>query len=335
MYRCLLRPGETNVSLSMFVRPLDCAIFLLAGGHFAAGVFKDDKMVVHRTFHRYVIRAKQGGVQSANDNAKGPARSAGAAMRRYNERALCHDIMNLLKTWADLLASTPLVFIRCASYQKVIFHEVDEGGFDRKDPRLRTIPFETKRPLIEEVRRVWERLSSVTCHGPINEFVEEKHRRKQRIKVLPKKKRVDKETDHLKPFTPIEEKTKEVDNWPSLDKNLRRELYAMIKDNNDEALATFVNTRSEDQQREIYDYLSSFRLSDNGTFLHLAAKNNCDRIVQYLLEFGCDPSIKDDDDLVPYALSPNKAMKHVFIQYRSENPNKWNWMRCHIPEPIQ
>lgn len=33
-------------------------------------------------------RRKQGGSQAANDNAKGNAKSAGAALRRYNESAL-------------------------------------------------------------------------------------------------------------------------------------------------------------------------------------------------------------------------------------------------------
>ncbi|VDM79864.1 unnamed protein product, partial [Strongylus vulgaris] len=267
MYRCLLRPGETTVNLEMFARPLDCAIFLLAGGHFAAGIFKNDKMVAHKAFHRYVVRAKQGGVQSANDNAKGPARSAGAALRRYNERALCEDIMNLLKMWTELLAATPLIFIRCASYQKVIFHEIDEGGFSRRDPRLRTIPFETKRPLLDEVRRVWERLGSVTCQGTVAEFTAERLMKKQRLKTLMKKKRTeeqtffhidkghdkspskDKKTDHLRPMPPIEVKAKEEDSWPNIDKNTRRELYAMIKDNNEEALSALVDGLNEMEKR--------------------------------------------------------------------------------------
>jgi hypothetical protein len=35
-----------------------------------------------------LARRKQGGAQSANDNAKGPAKSAGAQLRRYGEQAL-------------------------------------------------------------------------------------------------------------------------------------------------------------------------------------------------------------------------------------------------------
>ena len=66
------------------------------------------EVIRHKTFHRYtstdllhyqkleinsqseirIARRKQGGSQSVNDNAKGPAKSAGAQLRRYGEQAL-------------------------------------------------------------------------------------------------------------------------------------------------------------------------------------------------------------------------------------------------------
>lgn len=39
-------------------------------------------LVHHKTMHRYTVRAKQGGAQSANDSKNGMAHSAGAALRR-------------------------------------------------------------------------------------------------------------------------------------------------------------------------------------------------------------------------------------------------------------
>ena len=42
------------------------------GGHFAGAVFRGTKdgveTAVHKTFHAYTVRAKQGGGQSAADN---------------------------------------------------------------------------------------------------------------------------------------------------------------------------------------------------------------------------------------------------------------------------
>ena len=43
-------------------------------------------------------RRKQGGSQSVNDNAKGPAKSAGALLRRYGEQAL-RDVSDHMWPW--------------------------------------------------------------------------------------------------------------------------------------------------------------------------------------------------------------------------------------------
>ena len=44
-------------------------------------------MVVHKTFHRYVVRAKRGTVQSQHDSSGKFAKSAGANIRRSQEAA--------------------------------------------------------------------------------------------------------------------------------------------------------------------------------------------------------------------------------------------------------
>jgi hypothetical protein len=49
--------------------------------------FWREESIIHKTFHRYVIRAKRGTVQSVHDKAGGHARSAGAQIRRQNEAA--------------------------------------------------------------------------------------------------------------------------------------------------------------------------------------------------------------------------------------------------------
>lgn len=58
---------------------------MAAGGHFAIALFERDKIIQHKTFHKYIIRAKQGSAQSAHDQKTGgKARSAGANLRRQN-----------------------------------------------------------------------------------------------------------------------------------------------------------------------------------------------------------------------------------------------------------
>lgn len=63
------------------------SIILVAAGHFAAAIFKGDSVVTHKTFHRYVVRAKRGTVQSQHDSSGKHAKSAGANIRRTQEAA--------------------------------------------------------------------------------------------------------------------------------------------------------------------------------------------------------------------------------------------------------
>jgi hypothetical protein len=84
--------GLQNVQLKLFP-PTEFfywTLIMSGGGHFAAAVFdnRTGEIVVHKTFHRYITRRGQGGVQSALDQSKGNAKSAGATIRRYNEAAL-------------------------------------------------------------------------------------------------------------------------------------------------------------------------------------------------------------------------------------------------------
>lgn len=60
------------------------AVFMLGGGHFAGAVFRGREAVLHKTFHCYTVRAKQGGSQSGADNKAGGKhpKSAGASLRR-------------------------------------------------------------------------------------------------------------------------------------------------------------------------------------------------------------------------------------------------------------
>uniref|UniRef100_A0A1I7WCP3 BVLRF1 domain-containing protein n=1 Tax=Heterorhabditis bacteriophora TaxID=37862 RepID=A0A1I7WCP3_HETBA len=46
---------------------------------------KPGNLIAHRTFHRYTVRAKQGGMQSVNDKTRGVSHSAGATLRSESD----------------------------------------------------------------------------------------------------------------------------------------------------------------------------------------------------------------------------------------------------------
>uniref|UniRef100_A0A3Q3VR64 VLRF1 domain-containing protein n=1 Tax=Mola mola TaxID=94237 RepID=A0A3Q3VR64_MOLML len=151
VYRCILQGKKT-----LWV------ILMTGGGHFAGAVFQKD-VLQHKTFHRYTVRAKRGTAQGVRDsqNRSHAPKSAGAALRRHNEAALVKDIQDLLLNWVEHLQEASAIFIRAPSYNKTIFFGGRAAPLDNRDPRIRSLPFATRRPTFRETRRVHEVLSTV------------------------------------------------------------------------------------------------------------------------------------------------------------------------------
>jgi len=92
-------------------------------------------------------RRKQGGAQSKNDASKGNAKSAGAEIRRYNEAALQEDVRALMNTWRQRLKTCELIWMRTSKANSKIFYNYEDSPLSRQDPRMRTFPFPTRRPV--------------------------------------------------------------------------------------------------------------------------------------------------------------------------------------------
>ena len=94
-----------------------------------------------------------------------PSRSAGASLRRYNESALAGEIRDLMSSWQSYIDEASCVFIRTPKYSKGVL--IGDGGkagkapFVRGDPRLREIPFPTRRPTLKEVEAVHSKLAAI------------------------------------------------------------------------------------------------------------------------------------------------------------------------------
>ena len=170
------------------------AVVLARGGHFAASVFDPTKFasgthagarvekkprgpienvvppasaILHKTFHRYVVRAKAGGRQSAKDAGGGKTiKSAGSSMRRANERALEEEIRECLSGWRSVLNDCALIFVSASKTdQRTLFDAPGKGKeacLGRGDERVRRVPFATRRPTFNETRRVVARLASAS-----------------------------------------------------------------------------------------------------------------------------------------------------------------------------
>lgn len=121
-------------------------LLAVGGGHFAGAVVslvpqlhnrngrieRELVLLQSKTFHRYTTRRKQGGAQSANDQAKSKAKSAGAQIRRYNETMLTTEIRELLSSWKEDIASSELIFLRAGKTSQRIFYDYEEAVLERR-----------------------------------------------------------------------------------------------------------------------------------------------------------------------------------------------------------
>ncbi|KAL5240290.1 hypothetical protein ACI65C_007700 [Semiaphis heraclei] len=172
VYRCLLTnkkdiPNEeivVNSLKSISSQPM-WFIVMLGGGRFSAAIFKGEEAIVHKTFHSYTVRAKQGGSQSTQDRSKGGCKSAGASLRRYNEASQLKHIQEILSLWRNHIKLCDLIFYRAIgpNNRNILF-----GGsnplIDKNDNRLCQIPFGTKKATFAEVQKVYNQLSTVLVY---------------------------------------------------------------------------------------------------------------------------------------------------------------------------
>lgn len=85
---------------------------------------------------------------------------------------LLQDIQDLLLSWAQHLKEASVIFVRAPSYNKTVFFGGRGAPLDKKDPKIRTIPFATRRATFREVQRVHEVLSTVQIYGELNYILE-------------------------------------------------------------------------------------------------------------------------------------------------------------------
>ncbi|XP_053926656.1 ankyrin repeat and zinc finger domain-containing protein 1 isoform X2 [Cuculus canorus] len=174
-YRCVLgigkggvqEPEELMVSLQSLGASTCWVVLMMGGGHFAGAVFQGSQLQVHKTFHRYTVRARRGTAQGLRDaQTPGSApRSAGASLRRYNEAALLKDIQELLAAWAQHLNEAQRIFLRAPRHNRALLFGGRNPPLTQGDPRICHIPLSTRRATLREVLRVHATLASLQVYG--------------------------------------------------------------------------------------------------------------------------------------------------------------------------
>ena len=296
--------------LRVAMNTVTITIILVSSGHFAGAVFdcKTGQPVVHKSFHRYTTRRKQGGAQSSNDKSKGKAKSAGAGIRRYNEQALREEIKQQLVEWKDYIEKCGLIFVRVpATMKNILFFEA--SVLNSGDERVRSLPFITKRPTLEELQRCFEEI--FMC------------------KIVPRAVQVKEE---IKDETVVEKlKTHLVFDGETADNGSDKpeEVVLKIMDGIRRGRKDFVASLMTQKLRNII-------VSDKygSSFLHQAASQSQPELIEYLLEFGCDPTVSNQKKQLPYDHCSTKEARDAFRRFRAKFPQLYDYSKANIPDPL-
>ncbi|KFY06719.1 hypothetical protein V492_07797 [Pseudogymnoascus sp. VKM F-4246] len=338
--------GEVSKPTSESIGP-HMFMCMIGGGHFAAMVVsmvpkqsgssatgplaKEATVIAHKTFHRYTTRRKQGGSQSANDSSKGAAHSAGASIRRYNEVALNDEVRLLLTEWKSLIDTSELLFVRATgnTNRRTLFGPYEGQVLQPNDPRIRSIPFNTRRATQKELMRSFIELTRVK----VREF-DEQPPATQPSDSLPKTDTSQSSTKGsstaTKPAFSDEEETFILHTT---------QIQALIRRSKLPALLSYLKNNSLDADFRFYPP-SAPQNFHTPTPLHFAASlNNPVVVTGLLVKAHANPEALNSDGKPPFDLAGDRSTRDAFRLARSRlatasPPVTWDWEKTHIPSPL-
>ncbi|KAF2836716.1 hypothetical protein M501DRAFT_1018598 [Patellaria atrata CBS 101060] len=311
---------------------------MIGGGHFAAMVValapKSSKshtgeraatVLAHKTFHRYTTRRKQGGSQSANDNSKGNAHSAGSSLRRYNEAALTNEVRELLSEWKSLIDAAEFCFIRAtgSTNRRTLFGPYEGQVLRNNDPRNRGFPFSTRRATQAELMRSFVELTRIKVSNVDQAALQQQQQTSENSSTPTPSASSSKPS---KPTLSAEEQAAALHT---------SQIQALIRRSKAPALLTYLTTNS---------------LSPNFLFhprdtkehyhapapLHLAASLNSTVIVSaLLLKAAADPTLRNLEDRTAFEIAGDRPTRDAFRVARSVlGEETWDWVAAAVPSPI-
>ncbi|XP_071937167.1 uncharacterized protein [Coffea arabica] len=310
---CFLTEKEVTEKLKYVIHePRDATrlrVMLLArGGHFAGCVFDGNSIVAHKTFHRYVVRAKSGKRQSSKDASGKTVHSAGASLRRYNELALKKEIQELLAAWKPYFSVSSCVFLYAPSSNYQLFFDGERPNFNCQHHVIRNIPLTVRRPTLKEARRIYNLLTQVSSEND-EQIKSSTPTNTRKEAYLPDSLASDGQVESMK-----------MDTGENLDNQEITDICGVIN-----KLENVHASSSPESESEIVCA---------STPLHEAAKTGNSQEVLELLEQGLDPCIKDELGRTPYMLATEKEVRNTFRRFMALNLDKWDWYVAKVPSAL-
>lgn len=118
----------------------------------------------------------------------------------------------------------------------------------------------------------------------------------------------------------------------TVSKGLKHKIYTLCKIGDVEELKKILTDAADVETFDLIKYLDTpLNSPSSPTYLHLAsASGNCN-LLRFLLEYGCNPTVKNDDDETPFQVSNGKLVRKEFSKFRDDFPDRWDWNKAQVP----
>lgn len=314
---------------------------MIGGGHFAGMLVSltpkltkksgiEDRsatVIAHKTFHRYTTRRKQGGSQSANDNAKGNAHSAGSSIRRYNETALTEEVRALLGEWKEWIDSSELLFIRAtgSTNRRTLYGPYEGQVLSSRDERIRGFPFSTRRATQSELMRAFVELTRVKT-VTVDEAEIARKQAEEAAAAAAKAEAL----ASAKPSTPKPAKPSKEDEEAALHTT---QLQALIRRSKAPGMISYLQSNGLNAD---FRFMPLEQNHHAPTPLHLAAASNSAACVSSLLtKAHANPAVRNEDGKAPFEIAGDRATRDAFRLARSQlGEDKWPWNEAGVPAAL-
>ncbi|KAH9639656.1 hypothetical protein HF086_007333 [Spodoptera exigua] len=370
IYRCLLHHRKEEMSHDgeghFWARRLKdllspgfgrWAVLMVSGGHFAGCIFTGGSDAIHKTLHSYTTRRGQGMAQSTRDQTGNAPKSAGASLRRYNQEQFLAHVQNILVSWNDDLKGCSLVFYRAVGTinQAALFGK--PSPLRKEDPRVRQLPFPTRRPSFKEVKRVFQTLASIEVYESLQDF--QKGLLALNGGKIPSKtnsdtnvKKAQKTPERAPRELPTQVTSSEDEGPCYIDSETPANWIKTLSEQSSNGIIT--NSRKDllndcvitscvesESEKEIVEKKEEPRRKKKGNKKPeektVPVKKGPPKIpanVKNILTAGGDPCIKNHDLQTPYAATPHADTRIAFRMFQAQHPDKYNYSKSQIPGPV-
>ncbi|KCV68805.1 hypothetical protein, variant 1 [Fonticula alba] len=325
------------------------AVMMMQSGRYASAAFNGpavSRQPAPCTFVRYTTRRKQGGSQLAHDAKGSAAQSAGAQMRRENERLWRADVAQYLtgpgSAWSAVKPEVGLFLVALGDYRRMAHSLL--GQFDNILP----VPMSTSRPKVDELQRIAEELAVVTVSRTPPEPAAPEPAGPLPVAVAAAPVTAEPPASAETPADPLLAKVQQIVRRlrravaRKSTGVLRSELLALgievVKAPAEDAelaaeefVARVTPTRTP-EQAALLDRLLAHCEPDGGNLLHEAASSSSHQVCSILLEVGFDPRMTRASGasarVTPFEDAASEEVRAAFCRAWARHPGRWDWARA-------